>query len=52
MTDPPTRWFISETYYGRVLKVVYVPVKSGDISIKTAYEPHKKEIDIYNNYGR
>lgn len=45
-TNPFTRWFISETYYGRKLKVVFVPRKSG-IYIKTAYDPNPKELEIY-----
>jgi hypothetical protein len=27
-TDPPTRWFIAQTHYGRELKVVFVPKKN------------------------
>jgi len=49
-TDPPTLWFIAETDYGRLLKVVFI--QSGDdIIIKTAYAPNDVEIDIYNRYG-
>jgi len=35
-TDPPTRWFIAETNYGRELKVVFVQHPDGCVVIKTA----------------
>ncbi len=46
-TIPPTRWFISDTYVGRLLKVVYVVLDDGRIAIKTAYEPNEEELRIY-----
>lgn len=49
-TDPPTQWFIAETDYGRRLKVVFM-LKSGDIIIKTAYEPNETEQRIYRKFG-
>ena len=49
-TDPPTQWFIAQTSYGRLLKVVFV-LKGEDTYIKTAYEPNETEIRIYNKYG-
>ena len=49
-TDPPTHWFIAETSYGRLLKVVFVPIGE-DIHIKTAYEPNETEIRIYKKRG-
>jgi len=49
-TDPPTHWFIAQTSYGRLLKVVFVPVGE-DIHIKTAYEPNETEKRIYRRYG-
>lgn len=51
-TDPPTHWFLAETYYGRLLKVVFVPDVDGeDLHIKTAYEPNEIEMHIYRKYG-
>ena len=50
-SDPPTLWFISETDYGRVLKVVFVP-KDGKIYIRTAFEPNDNEKRIYNKYSK
>lgn len=48
-SDPPTRWFISETYYGRKLKVVFIP-RGQDIHIRTAYDPNPVELKIYSDY--
>lgn len=50
-TEPPTKWFIAETDYGRQLKVVFVPTREGHFRIKTAYEPNSTEINIYRKYG-
>ena len=49
-SDPPTLWFISETDYGRRLKVVFI-FKNGDVNLRTAYEPNKAEIRIYNKFA-
>lgn len=49
-SDPPTQWFISETNYGKVLKVVFIR-RDEDIYIRTAYEPNEKEISIYKKFG-
>lgn len=49
-TDPPTQWFIAETDCGRRLKVAFM-LKSGDIIIKTAYEPNQTEERIYRKFG-
>lgn len=46
-TVPPTRWFISDTYAGRLLKVVFVILETQEIAIKTAYEPNTEEMRIY-----
>ncbi len=46
LTDPPTQWFISETYYGKKLKVVFILSEAGDVEIKTAYQPNDAEIYI------
>lgn len=45
-TDPATFAFISETNRRRKLKVVFI-LKSGNIHIKTAYEPNQADIDFY-----
>jgi hypothetical protein len=50
-TTPPTQWFISDTYAGRLLKVVFVMLEDGQIAIKTAYDPNEQEKRIYNNKG-
>jgi len=49
-TNPPTRWFISETDFGRKLKVVYIADKV-NIIIKTAYDPNPDEMRLYNRLG-
>jgi hypothetical protein len=48
-TDPPTHWFLSDTDYGRLLKVVFI-LKDGDVIIKTAYDPNQKEQYIYRRF--
>jgi len=50
-TDPPTQWFISETFLGRKLKVVFV-LQDGDIYIKSAFEPFDVELHIYNKFAK
>jgi len=50
VSDPPTQWFISETYMGRRLKVVFIP-KGDDIIIRTSYEPNPTEESIYRKHG-
>jgi hypothetical protein len=50
-TDPPTRWFISETDFGRQLKVVFIP-RIPNIVIRTAYDPNPTEFHIYNTKGK
>jgi len=49
-TEPPTQWFISETDYGRKLKVVFIR-KGGDLEIKSAFEPNEEEVRIYMKCG-
>jgi len=49
-TDPPTMWFVAETDYGRLLKVVFIQ-KGADIVIKTAYPANIEEIRIYGKYS-
>jgi uncharacterized DUF497 family protein len=50
-TDPPTLWFIAQTRTGRLLKIIFM-YKDGNIHIKSAYEPNKLEIEIYENEGK
>jgi hypothetical protein len=50
-SDPPTRWFIAETDFGRLLKVVFIP-KNGNIIIRTAYSPNDVELGIYKRHGK
>lgn len=45
-TDPPTKWFISRTNHGKLLKIVFV-AREGKIFLKTAYPPNDDEISIY-----
>lgn len=49
-TDPPTRWFIAETDYGRRLKIVFI-LRDNDVIIKTAYDPNETEETIYGRFG-
>lgn len=49
-TDPPTRWFVAETHFGRKLKVVFIPMFP-DIVIKSAFDANQVEIDIYRRFG-
>jgi len=49
-SDPPTQWFISETDFGRDLKVVFVP-RGADIYLRTAYDPNLAEWRIYKKHG-
>jgi hypothetical protein len=46
-TKPPTLWFVGETDHLRRLKVVFIRQVSGDVIIKTAYEPDEIEEVIY-----
>lgn len=49
-SDPPTLWFIADTNYGRILKVVFV-AKEGDVYIRTVYPPNDEELRIYKKFG-
>lgn len=49
-TDPPTRWFISQTDKGRTLKVVYI-YDGKDIIIKTAFHPTDNSESIYYKHS-
>jgi hypothetical protein len=50
-TDPPTKWFISETDKGKKLKVCFIPI-GGELTVKTAYPPNENEIRIYNKFAK
>jgi hypothetical protein len=50
-TIPPTWWFISDTFMGRRLKIVFVFLDDGNIVIKTAYDPNSEEVRIYQKYA-
>jgi hypothetical protein len=49
-SDPPTQWFVAETYYGRKLKIAFIQ-KEADTIIRTAYDANKEELRIYNKYS-
>jgi len=49
-TNPVTQWFIAETDFGRLLKIVFI-VNTNGIVIKTAYVPNETEINIYNKHA-
>jgi hypothetical protein len=46
MTNPLTRWFISQTNHGRKLKICFIPFNDR-VTIKTVYEPNQAEIKLY-----
>lgn len=50
-SNPPTQWFIAETYYGRKLKVVFIQ-RGEDTVIRTAYDPNREELRIYTKYSQ
>lgn len=47
-SDPPTRWFIAETDFGRKLKVAFIP-RGKDIHIRSAYNPSAADIAYYES---
>lgn len=49
-SNPPTHWFISETDYGRKLKIAFIP-KDGNIYIRSAFAPNEAELSIYARKG-
>lgn len=46
VTDPPTLWFIGETYRGRLLKIIFV-CRDGNIYLKSAFDANEKSQRIY-----
>jgi len=51
-TDPRTLWFISDTFMGRLLKVVFIRTNEGEIILKTAYDPNAEERWVYHTHSR
>ena len=47
-SNPPTYWFISETNYGKKLKIVCI-TRDKNIYLRTAFPPNAAEIRIYTN---
>ena len=48
-SKPSTLWCLSETYDGRLLKLVFVPFIEENIAVlRTAYEPDDVEIALWN----
>lgn len=50
-TEPPTMWFVSETDYGRKLKVMFI-MRGADIYIKSAYGATDEVERIYNSKSK
>jgi uncharacterized DUF497 family protein len=50
-TDPPTLTFIAPTNEGRLLKVAFIFL-SGNVHIKTAFEPDMADIAFYERHGK
>jgi hypothetical protein len=48
-SDSPTKWFISDTYYGRKLKIVFT-LKGDDVVIRSACWARDDEIRIYSKF--
>lgn len=46
-TVPPTKWFIGETDYGKLVKVCFI-LEAGNVYIRTAYEPNETEVKLFN----
>ena len=51
-TDPQTMWFIAETNFGRMLKVVFMILEDKSVTIKSAFVPNDKELEIYNRHAK
>ena len=51
-TNPSTLWFISDTFMGRLLKVVFVQDPDGATILKTAYDPNADERWVYQIHAR
>ena len=50
ISKPNTVWFISETFEGRLLKLVIIPYMEDELAVlRTAYEPSREEKEIYES---
>lgn len=50
-TYPPTYWFLSETFDGRLLKIgLKIDTKSGVSYLRTAYDPSEDEVIFYEDH--
>lgn len=48
-SKPPTLWCLSETYEGRLLKLVYIQYDDQQLAVlRTAYEPDDNEVELWN----
>ena len=46
-TNPPTTWFVAETFDGRLLKVVIINYFDDEVAVlRTAYEPSEFEVRL------
>jgi hypothetical protein len=50
-SDAPTKWFVSDTYYGRKLKIVFV-LRGEDVVIRTANWATEDEMRIYGKFDK
>jgi hypothetical protein len=50
-SNPPTRWFISETNLGKKLKIVFI-FEKGKNYLRTAFPPNAEELRIYEKFGK
>lgn len=48
-SDPPTRWFIAETDFGRKLKIAFIP-RGKDIYIRSAFDAAPESIAFYEKH--
>jgi hypothetical protein len=49
-SEPKTKWFISETYYGRRLKVIF-RLENNDVVIRAASWANDEEVRIYGKFS-
>ena len=50
-TDPATLWFVAPTNQDRFLKIIFI-YADGNVHIKSAYEPSRAVIEIYEKFGK
>lgn len=51
-TDPPTYWFVAETFKARILKVIFIRERDGKIWIKSAYDATPEIQNIYKKVAK